>query len=188
MLASVAQLHKNHTEATFLFRLVLDEYDRAAPTESTPNGAEASNGCANGHAPASSSSTAVGEGGGDGSDGVDGEAKPLGVVEKAELYNSLGESLLEVRHYAAAAPVFALARSTLEGAEDVEASSIASVEANEARMLSEQVHSRPRVPTPHSRPRVPTPHSRPRVPSAHSRPLVPNLHGRPLVPNLQGRL
>ena len=43
-----------------------------------------------------------------------------------------------MKHYSAAQPIFALARKALEEAPDVEDSSVASVEANEARLLSEQ--------------------------------------------------
>ena len=91
MLASVAQLHKNHAEAVHLFRIVAAEY----------------------------------------------EVQGMGSVERAELFNSLGESLLEVRHYAAAAPIFKQAKEMIENADDVEEYSVASIEANEARLLSE---------------------------------------------------
>ena len=113
MLASVAQLHKNHAEAVYLFRIVVEEYGRIKLAAGDDADAAADTGA--------KADPSV----------------PLGAVERAELFNSLGESLLEVRHYDAAAPIFAEAKATLEEAEDVEASSVASIEANEARMLSE---------------------------------------------------
>ena len=113
MLASVAQLHKNHAEAVFLFRVVVDEYSHVQ---------EGGKGEGEGEADAAQ---------------MPDESVGLGPVERAELFNSLGESLLEVRHYAAAAPIFKRAKETLEKADGVEDSSIASIEANEARMLSE---------------------------------------------------
>ena len=115
MLASVAQLHKNHVEAVHLFRLVVDEYARLGFLLEKP--------------PADDAATANGA-------TADGGV-PLSAVETAELFNSLGESLLEVHHYDAAGPTLTRAKVTLEHAADIEASSIASVEANEARMLSE---------------------------------------------------
>ena len=118
MLASVAQLHKNHAEAAMLFRLVIDEYDKQerAAADATGSDAAAGGGAAAGGA---------------------GAGAPLGDVEKAELFNSLGESLIEARHYAAAAPVLADAKRVLAASAEAEASSIASIEANEARLLSE---------------------------------------------------
>ena len=68
---------------------------------------------------------------------ADGGDPPFTAVEMAELFNSLGETLLEAKHYGCAAPTLEVARLSLETADDIDASSIASVEANEARMLSE---------------------------------------------------
>ena len=68
MLASVAQLHKNHAEAAMLFRLVIDEYDKQerAAADATGSDAAAGGGAAAGGA---------------------GAGAPLGDVEKAELFN-----------------------------------------------------------------------------------------------------
>ena len=146
MLASVAQLHKNHVEAAYLFRLVLDEYERLDKEKqaATPNGTNGHAANGNGHAANGNGSHATNghhseNGEAEGEGGEEGAATgALGGVEKAELLNSLGESLLEVKHYSAAQPIFALARKALEEAPDVEDSSVASVEANEARLLSER--------------------------------------------------
>ena len=136
MLASVAQLHKNHVEAVYLFRLVIEEYERLEGGElhtlPATNGASSAQANGGGTLAASLGGSTVG------SSGQEETGSGLSEVERAELYNSLGESLLEVRHYAAAGPIFAKARAALEAAEGVEPSSIASVEANEARLLSER--------------------------------------------------
>ena len=113
MLASVAQLHKNHIEATYLFRLVLAEYETGGEANGEANGELPSSPVAAGSGGSSALATGGGSSsanghatdlsdidGGEASSSNGGDAsgakKELGHVERAELYNSLGESLIEV--------------------------------------------------------------------------------------------
>ena len=86
-LASVAQLHKGHVEAVFLFRLAEPAY----------------------HARHAESAAAMESGA---AEDVAAQAAAIELaLEMAELANSLGESLLELRHHGPAGEAFKLAHA-----------------------------------------------------------------------------
>uniref|UniRef100_A0A7S3F5K0 Uncharacterized protein n=1 Tax=Haptolina ericina TaxID=156174 RepID=A0A7S3F5K0_9EUKA len=58
-------------------------------------------------------------------------------MEYAELLNSCGESMLELRNYDAAREVFKIAHAQVVSAHGISDASVASVEANQAKLLSE---------------------------------------------------
>lgn len=91
MLASVAQLHKDYAEASFLFRL-------AHPTLRSLHGSEG--------------------------------------LDYAELLNSEGECLVELGCYDAAAPAFDAAHDAVVATNGDDDPSVASIEANQANVLS----------------------------------------------------
>jgi len=109
MLASVAQLHRSHAEAVFLFRIAQPEY-KVRSESSDQKRAEWEQ------------------------EGVTAEDV---LLEHAELLNSLGESLLELRHYEGARTVFAAAHAHVVRAQGDGDASAASVEANQAKLYAE---------------------------------------------------
>ncbi|KAL1528048.1 hypothetical protein AB1Y20_009415 [Prymnesium parvum] len=113
MLGSVAQLHKSHAEAIYLFRLATPAYkERLAESEGSAGDATGDS--------ASASDISL---------------------EVAELMNSLGESLLELRQHAPAARAFEEAHVQVVKAQGENDPSVASVEANQAKLYADQGES-----------------------------------------------